>query len=161
MGNPFQDQLLKAGLVNKKQINKLKHEQRINQQQNRVENPPEDMIKARQEQAANEERNRELNRQHNEAVRQREKLAQVRQIIETNRLTRDDRGEPYYFTVGSKIKKLFISEEMAAQLSRGEMAIVKMDESFEVVTARVAQQIVSRDKDTVIVFHQAVKDAKL
>ena len=116
MGNPFQDQLLKAGLVNKKQVNKLKHEQRINRQQNTVENPSDESIKAKQELLAHEERNRELNRQHNEAMRQREKLAQVKQIIETNRLVRDDRGEPYYFTVGNKVKKLFVSDEMTNQL---------------------------------------------
>jgi uncharacterized protein YaiL (DUF2058 family) len=77
MGNPFQDQLLKAGLVNKKQVNKLKHEQRINRQQNTVESPSDESIKAKQELLAHEERNRELNRQHNEAMRQREKLARL------------------------------------------------------------------------------------
>jgi len=137
MGNPFQDQLLKAGLVNKKQVNKLKHEQRINRQQNKVESPSDESIKAKQEQLAHEERNRELNRQHNEAMRQREKLAQVKQIIETNRLVRDDRGEPYYFTVGNKVKKLFVSDEMTNQLSRGQLAIVKLDNSYEIVTAKV------------------------
>ena len=161
MGNPFQDQLLKAGLVNKKQVNKLKHEQRINRQQNTVENPSDESIKAKQELLAHEERNRELNRQHNEAMRQREKLAQVKQIIETNRLVRDDRGEPYYFTVGNKVKKLFVSDEMTNQLSRGQLAIVRLDNSYEIVTAKVANQIASRDKNAVVVFHQDVKEDEL
>jgi len=161
MGNPFQDQLLKAGLVNKKQVNKLKHEQRINRQQNTVESPSDESIKAKQEQLAHEERNRELNRQHNEAMRQREKLAQVKQIIETNRLVRDDRGEPYYFTVGNKVKKLFVSDEMTNQLSRGQLAIVRLDNSYEIVTAKVANQIASRDKNAVVVFHQDVKEDEL
>ena len=161
MGNPFQDQLLKAGLVNKKQVNKLKHEQRINRQQNTVENPSDESIKAKQELFAHEERNRELNRQHNEAMRQREKLAQVKQIIETNRLVRDDRGEPYYFTVGNKVKKLFVSDEMTNQLSRGQLAIVRLDNSYEIVTAKVANQIASRDKNAVVVFHQDVKEENM
>jgi len=161
MGNPFQDQLLKAGLVNKKQVNKLKHEQRINRQQNKVESPSDESIKAKQEQLAHEECNRELNRQHNEAMRQREKLAQVKQIIETNRLVRDDRGEPYYFTVGNKVKKLFVSDEMTNQLSRGQLAIVRLDNNYEIVTAKVVHQIISRDKDAVVVFHQNVKEEEL
>ncbi len=161
MGNPFQDQLLKAGLVNKKQVNKLKHEQRINRQQNTMESPSDESIKAKQEQLANEERNRELNRQHNEAMRQREKLAQVKQIIETNRLVRDDRGEPYYFTVGNRIKKLFVSDEMIIQLSQGQLAIVRLDNTYEIVTAKAAHQIASRDKDAVVVFHQDVKEDEL
>jgi len=161
MGNPFQDQLLKAGLVNKKQVSKLKHEQRINRQKNKVESSSDESIKFKQEQLAHEERNRELNRQHNEAMRQREKLAQVKQIIETNRLVRDERGEPYYFTVGNKVKKLFVSDEMTNQLSRGQLAIVRLDNSYEIVTAKVVHQIISRDKDAVVVFHQDVKEEEL
>jgi len=91
-------------------------------------------------------------------MRQREKLAQVKQIIETNRLVRDDRGEPYYFTVGNKVKKLFVSDEMTNQLSRGQLAIVRLDNSYEIVTAKVVHQIISRDKDAVVVFHQNVKE---
>lgn len=165
MGNPFQDQLLKAGLVNKKQLNKVKHEQRLSRQQKKEDSTSDDTvdntIKARQEQLAHEERNRELNRQRNEEMRQREKLAQVKQLIETNRLPLDDRGEPYYFVVGTKIKKLYLSEEMTKQLTWGELAIVKLDNSYEVVSGKVAQQIASRDKDAVVVFHEASASAPL
>ncbi|MBF0260074.1 MAG: DUF2058 domain-containing protein [Desulfamplus sp.] len=154
MGNPFQDQLLKSGLVNKKQLNKAKHEQRISRQQKKTELPSDDSIKARQEQLANQERTRELNRQRNEELRQREKSAQIKQIIESNRLTLDDRGEPYYFTVGTKIKKLFVSEQMINQLSCGQLAIVRWNNNYEVVTEKVARQISERDKETVVVFHE-------
>ena len=47
-----------------------------------------------------------------------------------------------------------MSEEMADQLCRGGLAIVKSGNSFEVVPAKVAHQIASRDKETVVAFHE-------
>lgn len=154
MGNPFQEQLLKAGLVNKKQAKKVEHEKRISRQQNKGSSPAVLSNTVREEQAAQEARNRELNLQRLEETRLREQKAQVKQLIETNRLPRDDRGEPYHFAEQNKIKRIFVSEEMGDQLSRGQLAIVKLGGSYEVVTAKVARQIASRDQEAVLVFHE-------
>ncbi|PKN46382.1 MAG: DUF2058 domain-containing protein, partial [Deltaproteobacteria bacterium HGW-Deltaproteobacteria-16] len=94
MGNPLQEQLLKAGLASKKQAKKAEHEKRISRKQNDGKSP-DVANKAREEQAAKEQRNRELNRERAEETRLRELKAQVKQLIETNRLPKDDRGEPY------------------------------------------------------------------
>ena len=154
MGNPLQDQLLKAGLATKKQAKKAEHEKFISRKQNKGASPVVPSNKAREEQAAQEMRNRELNRERLEENRLREQKAQVKQLIETNRMIRDDRGEPYHFVVGNKIKRIFVSDEMADQLSRGLLAIVKLGTSFEVVPAKVAHQIVCRDPEAVVVFHE-------
>ncbi|MCF8056939.1 MAG: DUF2058 domain-containing protein [Desulfocapsa sp.] len=155
MGNPFQDQLLKAGLVNKKQAKKAKLEQHRSHQQKKKKNSPEVMSsnKAREEQVAQATRNRELNQQRTEEARQREQEAQVKQLILNNRLELDDRGEPYNFVEKNKIKRIFVSDEMADQLSRGLLAIVKSGDSYEVVPAKAARQIASRDQGAVVVFH--------
>jgi len=154
MGNPLQEQLLKAGLANKKQAKKAEHEKRIGRQQNKGDAPAQVDSKVREEKAAQELRNRELNRQRLEEARLREEKAQVKQLIETNRLARDERGEPYYFVEQNKIKRIFVSEEMTDQLSRGQLAIVKFCASYEVVPARAARQIACRDPEAVLVFHE-------
>lgn len=154
MGTPLQDQLLKAGLATKKQAKQAEHEKFLRRKQHQGEPPAAPASTVREEQAAREQRNRELNRERLEEARQRELKAQVKQLIETNRLIRDDRGEPYHFAEQNKIKRLFVSDEMAEQLSRGELAIVKLGSSFEVVPAKVAQQIKSRDQEAVVVFHE-------
>jgi uncharacterized protein YaiL (DUF2058 family) len=154
MGNPLQDQLLKAGLATKKQAKKAEHEKFLSRKQNKGSSPEVPGNKAREEQAAQEERNRELNRQRLEETRLREQKAQVKQLIETNRLAKDDRGEPYHFVEQNKIKRIFVSEEMIDELSRGELAIVKLGTSYEVVPAKVAHQIKSRDPEAVLVFHE-------
>lgn len=155
MGNPLQEQLLKAGLASKKQAKKAEHEKRISRKQNQGESPAVVIAdKVRQEQAAQAMRNRELNLQHLEEARLREQKAQVKQLIETSRLPRDERGEPYHFVEQNKIKRLFVSEEMTDQLSRGQLAIVKLGPGYEVIPAKVARQIASRDPAAVVVFHE-------
>lgn len=154
MGNPLQDQLLKAGLATKKQAKKAEHEKFINRKQNKGNIPAVPGNKAREEQAAQEMRNRELNLQRLEETRLREQQAQVKQLIGSNRLAKDDRGEPYHFAWQNKIKRIFVSDEMADQLSRGQLAIVKLGSSYEVVPAKVAHQIASRDPEAVVVFHE-------
>ncbi|OGR00554.1 MAG: hypothetical protein A2505_01265 [Deltaproteobacteria bacterium RIFOXYD12_FULL_55_16] len=154
MGNPLQDQLLKAGLATKKQAKKAEHEKRISRKQHNGDIPALASNKAREEQAAKDLRNRELNLQRAEEARLREQKAQVKQLIETNRLAQDGRGEPYHFVEQNKIKRIFVSEEMTDQLSRGQLAIVKLGNSYEVVPAKVARQIASRDQEAVVVFHE-------
>jgi len=154
MANPLQEQLLKAGLASKKQAKKAEHEKRISRKQNSTNPPAAVSNTARAEQAAKEQRNRELNLQRAEETRLREQKAQVKQLIETNRLPRDGRGEPYHFAEQNKIKRIFVSEEMTDQLSRGQLAIVKLGAGYEVVPAKVARQIASRDQEAVIVFHE-------
>ncbi len=157
MVNPFPDQLLTAGRDNKKQLNKPNHEKRLKRQQSKKSSSTETIDKTRQKEPAHERRNRELNRQRTEENRKREQLAQVKQLVENNRLTLDDHGEPYYFAVGNRIKKLFISEKMRDQISCGHSAIVKFDDSYEVVTATAARQIASRDQETLVVFHDVLQ----
>jgi hypothetical protein len=154
MGNPLQDQLLKAGLASKKQAKKAEHEKRVSRKQNNGNSPAAVSNQAREEQAAKDQRNRELNLQRAEETRLREQKAQVKQLIETNRLPQDGRGEPYHFVEQNKIKRIFVSEEMTDQLSRGQLAIVKLGAGYEVVSAKVARQITDRDKEAVVVFHQ-------
>jgi hypothetical protein len=154
MGNPLQEQLLKAGLASKKQAKKAEHEKRISRKQNQGNSSDVGGNKVREEQAAQDLRNRKLNLQRAEETRLREQKAQVKQLIETNRLPQDGRGEPYHFVEQNKIKRIFVSEEMTDQLSRGQLAIVKLGTSDEVVPAKVARQIASRDKEAVIVFHE-------
>ncbi|MBI9091336.1 MAG: DUF2058 domain-containing protein [Desulfobacterium sp.] len=161
MGSSFQEQLLKAGLVNKKQVKKAKHDKRITKQQKKGTKTPVESSIAREERLAHEERNRELNRKRNEEKKRREKLAQVKQLIETNRLTLKERNddEPYYFVVGKRVKKLFLSEEISKQLTTGQLAIVKLEGKFELIPASAAQQVASRDPKSIVAFHDPSSDS--
>lgn len=158
MGTSFKDQLLKAGLVNKKQVKKAKHEKRVNRKKNKGEDSSPETNTTLQELLTKEKRNRELNLQLNKEKQKLESQAQVRQLIETNRLKLDDEfDEQYYFVVGKVVKKLFVNEEIAKKLTLGQLAIVKFDDCFEIVPARVARQIADRDNETLMVLHKPEK----
>jgi uncharacterized protein YaiL (DUF2058 family) len=162
MGNSLKEQLLKAGLVSKKQVKKVKHEERVTKHKKKGKKPsPENKESsiAREERLAYEERNRELNRKRNEEKKRRENAAQVRQLILTNRLTLEDRDddEPYNFVVGKRIKKLFLSEKIINQLTSGQLAIVKLEGKFEIVPASAARQIAERNRKTLLVFNEGGK----
>ena len=158
MGNSFQDQLLKAGLVNKKQVKKAKHEKRVKRKKKKgaqvaVEQTAPKESQARQEQLAQEERNRELNRQRNLEKQKREQEAQIRQLIQENPVTLDEHGEPYYFAHENRVKKVYASEAQIKQLSKGQLAIVQLDDFYQVIPGHVAEQIAKRDREALIVFH--------
>ncbi|WP_300457133.1 DUF2058 family protein [Desulfobacula sp.] len=152
MGTSFKDQLLKAGLVNKKQVKKVAHEKRANRKKDKGKKPSPEINKTQQEQLAKEKLNRELNLQLNKEKQKLENLKQVRQLIESNRLNLDDYDEPYYFVVGKKIKKLFVNEEIAKKLTLRQLAIVTLDDRFEIVPAPVGKQIAKRDPDALVML---------
>lgn len=153
MGLSLQDQLLKAGIADKKQANKARQENRI-KRKNKGKKSASETNKTRQIQLAQTKRSQELNRQLNQEKEKSEKRVQVRQLIETNRLDLRKYEQPYYFAVGKKIKKLYVDENIAKQLSNGRLAIVELDEQFEIVPAKVAEQIAARDENSLIVLHK-------
>ncbi|MDD9302281.1 MAG: DUF2058 family protein [Desulfobacter sp.] len=154
MGLSLQDQLLKAGIADKKQAKKAKHEKRVKRKKNKGKKISPEINQTQKDQAVQARRSQELNRQLNREKARLEKLSQVRQLIETNRLKLDKYEAPYYFKVGKKIKKLYVNEDITKKLSRGDLAIVSLHGLFEIVPGKVAQQIAERDQEAVVVFYQ-------
>lgn len=153
MGLSLKDQLLKAGVVNKKQAKKAAHDKRSSKKKNKGKVPVPQINKTLQEQQAKEKRNHELNQQRNKDKLKQEGLAQVKQLIETNCLKLDDGDDPYYFKVGKMIKKLYVTREISSKLTTGMLAIVKRDDHFVIVPSKVVKQIAERDPDTFVVLH--------
>ena len=152
----LQDQLLKAGLADEKKLKahqKEKKKQRKQQPKGSVE---QDEAKLRAQKAREEkaERDRELNRQRDEEARRKAIAAQIRQLVETNRLDRGRCDTDYQFVHGKKIKKILVDETMTDQLSRGRLAVVFVDERYEVVPEPVARKIMERDEAAVVVLHE-------
>lgn len=153
MGNPFQDQLLKAGLVNKKQVNKAKHDKRVGKKKNKNSVPKTGPTKLQLEQAAEKKRIKKLNKKHRAGQLEKEKLAQVKQLIDQNRLKQDQRGESYNFVDGVKIKRIFVADDISQQISCGQAGIIRDDTGYAVVPRKIAEQIRDRAKDAVLVLH--------
>ena len=158
----LQDQLLKSGLVSTAQAKTAKSDKRKQTQQQRknnvtvVDEAKELVLKIQAEKA---ERDRELNQLRKQQEEQKHLIAQVKQLIELNKLPKDADGLAYHFNDNNKIKTLYVSETMREQIIRGRLAIVKWGESYEVVTAEVANKISLRDAASVIVHNEPIADA--
>ncbi len=152
MANSLGDQLLKAGLVNRDKLNKAKKskykQQKTEKKKGEVAN--EAAESARRVAAEKAARDRELNRQQKEAVERKAVQAQIRQLVELNRLPRGDGEMGYNFQDGTAIKKIFVSKEIHNKLGRGLLAIVRFDAGYEVIPSVVAEKIKLRDASCIV-----------
>ena len=112
MNNPFQDQLLKAGLVTKKQVQKARQDKtRKNKQQHSKKEKIIDETRLKAQQAAEQKakRDRELNKKKERQARQKAISIEINQLIENNCLARDKNCEIIYnFEHNKKVKHLFL-----------------------------------------------------
>lgn len=161
MRNTLQDQLLKAGLVDEKAIKQAKKEKHSQQQkvaknQRHIETDEAKLLaqKAMAEQA---ERDRLLNQQHNEQMMQRAIAAQIRQLIEHNRQGRGAADVAYNFVDNKVIKKILVGQPVIDQIERGQLAIVRLDEKYELIPAMAAAKIRERDAACVVVCNERAR----
>ncbi len=158
MGNSLADQLLKAGMVSKQKVKKVKS-QKQKQERMRRHNKIEQVDEAKQLAAKAEAeklaRDRELNRQRKEAAERKALAAQARQLIETHRLDRAEGDIPYHFNVAGRIQTLRMLPDQHRQLVNGLLAIVLLDERFELVPLDVADKIEQRVPELVVHRGQA------
>ena len=143
MRKSFQDQLLTLGLVDKKKAGKIKKEQ--HQKKRKKSKKPvvdENAELARLALEKKKKRARELNRQREEKLAQRAKAARVKQLVNEHRISLDDNGLAYRFTEGGKIRRIYVAEKTVADLSRGHLGIIRMEENYMVVPAKIIEKIV-------------------
>jgi hypothetical protein len=155
----LQDQLLNSGLVDEKKLKQVKRDKRKQAKQQPKGAPaPVDEIKlaAQQARAEQVERDRQRNRQLQQAAEQKAIAAQIVQLIDSHRIARSG-DVPYQFADQGKIKKLLVNDVLQRQLSRGQVAIVRRGDSYQLIPAAIAAKIRERDPQAVLVLHQAAE----
>lgn len=156
----LQDQLLKAGLVDKKkasQVKKAKQKQAKQKQKNKIVTVDEAKVAAQQAQAEKAERDRQLNLERKLAAEQKAIVAQIRQLIEMNRQEKGKGDIAYNFTDDTKVARIYVDERQQRQLSRGQLAIVRLDGNYEIVPTTVSEKIALRD-DSYLVYCSSERD---
>ncbi|RLQ22634.1 DUF2058 family protein [Seongchinamella sediminis] len=153
MAGSLKDQLLQAGLSDEKKARQLAKEKRKQAKVARssgielVDEAKEAARKARAEQA---ERDRALNQARDSKAERKAINAQIKQLIESNKLATGKGDIAFNFTDGKKVKRIHISAMEQKQLSAGRLAIVKQGDRYEVVPWPVAEKIAERDSSRVI-----------
>ncbi|WP_136795627.1 DUF2058 domain-containing protein [Desulfosediminicola ganghwensis] len=158
MGSSFQDQLLKLGLVDKKQVEKTKKKQHKSRKTKIAKNVQpkvdENKLLAEQALAKKKERARQLNQEREEKLKKREEAARIRQLIESSRLPKQEDGVAYRFVDRKKVFRIFISQELVDSLSRGGVGIVRLGDQYEVCPAKAVQKIAELDKSVVVMMNK-------
>lgn len=159
----LQEQLLKTGLVDKSKANKAKKEK---QKQSKIirnagsKTVIKEKTGAQREQAKRVERDRLLNQQKQKQAEQKAASAQIKQLIEVNKIDRGTGEIAYSFLYKNKIKKIFVTKDIKQQLSEGRLAIVRLvlksERLFEIVPAAIAEKIVQRDVNALVQHNEKV-----
>ena len=156
MSMSLRDQLLRAGLVNERQSKEA--ERQLRQQQRERQQLPKDKramashaeLAAKQAQLAKAAHDQELSRRQKEQADKKARHAQIEQLIEQNHLPRAQTDERYNFVDGNKIRRIPADHSVRERLNRGEIAIVRRNGGYELVSAETAARIRERDERAVI-----------
>lgn len=137
MGESLRDQLLKAGLVTRKQAKRAGREQR----RGGAAQSTESTKLARRQLAEKQARDRALNEARNAAAQRNASDARCLQLIETHRRDFGDGEIAYHFVDGGKVRRIRVTADLHAQLAAGALAIVRAAGHYELVEAAIADEL--------------------
>ncbi len=145
----LQEQMLKAGLVNKKQVRKAKKgaKKQAREVQASVEEKKAEQIA----------RDKALNQEIQQKRKEKEIRAQIKQLIEQNQLDNSKGDIKYNFTDGSIIKTLYVDETTRKQLMSGILVVARLEDGYVVIPGIVGRKISERD-DTVVIENKQAEE---
>ncbi|PIE40692.1 MAG: nucleoprotein/polynucleotide-associated enzyme [Gammaproteobacteria bacterium] len=151
----LQDQLLKAGVVDKGKAQKIKKDKHRSAKQAPKGQQQDSEARRLAEKARQEklEKDKEKNRKLKEAAEQKAIQAQLKQLVEMNRIDRAGGEVSYQFSHGKAIKKMYVTEQQQLLLTRGRIAIVEFQDGYELVPAPVAEKIAQRDEHKIVLLN--------
>lgn len=149
MPSSLQEQLLKAGLVQKDKAQKLARQQAKKKRQRPASEIP---AKTSARDAKRLERDRALAAERNAKARAREREHELRQLIEAHRVER--KGDlAYAFTHGGRVKHLYVDESQRRQLATGALAVVRLGARFELIPRAAVERVRERAPDAIVLDH--------
>lgn len=149
--NPLQDQLLKAGLVKKQQLDQVVRQQQ-KARDGKAAPPDAATIDTERLRAEKAERDRQLEAERRAAKESAERAERIRQIVETNRVRGGDDSD-YRFQDGERILSLRIADRQRPLLARGVLTIVRDGAGHTLVIAETAARLRAIDPAVICVDH--------
>lgn len=157
----LQEQMLKAGLVSSKKMAKVQRTAKKSRVQAR-----EAREAVEENKKAQIERDKQLSEQQKQATLSKEYKAQIKQLIEMNKITitRGDIG--YNFTDNNLIKKIYVDKVTQSQLIKGRLAIARLtaesgsENEYAIIPTVVADKIAQRDASYIVLNCELSQEAK-
>lgn len=147
----LQEQMLKAGLVTSKKMAKVQRTAKKSRVQAR-----EAREAVEENKKAQLERDKQLSEQQKQAALSKEYNAQIKQLIEMNRIDISKGEIDFNFTDNNLIKKLAVDKATQAQLINGRLAIARFMAGnsekceYAIIPASVADKIAQRDANSIV-----------
>jgi uncharacterized protein YaiL (DUF2058 family) len=162
MANSLQDQLLGIGLSNKQKARKINSAKKKAVKKSRKENielkneAAELADKAREAQLR---KSQQSNAQYNQQAEQKAIVAQIRQIIEMNSIEKGKQNQlqAYNFNDENKIKTVYVSAKNHDLISRGRIAIAKLEQNYHLIPMEAANKINERDNNVIVLLNDPQK----
>ena len=147
----LQEQMLKAGLVTSKKMAKVQRTAKKSRVQAR-----EAREAVEENKKVQLERDKELSEQQKHAALSKEYKAQVKQLIEMNKINISKGNIGFNFTDNNLIKKIVVDKLTQAQLISGRLAIARLvvdnssESEYAIIPASVADKIAQRDANSIV-----------
>ena len=158
MGNPFQDQLLKAGVVTKQQVKKAQSaSNKKKKEQRSKKNTVVDENKIKLQQAAKEkaDHDKALNLRKEEQAKQKATSIEIDQLITKNCIKRNDDCEIVYnFEHRNKVNRIYVNTEMRQQIVDGKLGLARIEGRYELIPKLIAEKIQLRNEKRVVLFEK-------
>lgn len=146
----LQEQMLKAGLVDKKKLKKAGKSSKKSRTQAK-----EAKAAVEANRVAQLAQDQELNRKKQAEADKKAIASQVKQLIEMNKIECKDGEIGYNFTDGTLVKKIYVDKSIQDQLVSGRLAIARYLDTYAIVPGVVADKISQRDEESIIVNNTA------
>jgi uncharacterized protein YaiL (DUF2058 family) len=109
--------------------------------------------------AAKVARDQALSRKQQEKAQKKALQAQIKQLIEQNRVPQVESDEPYNFVDDGKIRRITLNTANRGALTRSELFIVRHEGRYDLVPAAIAARIRERDATAVVTIVAASETA--
>jgi len=156
MGLSLQEQMLKAGLVDKKQVKKADHEKRIKHKKKRkggggnLESEKERLL---QQQAERAQQDRKLNAERVQQAQRKADQAAAQQLIQINLSPVEEGDVLYHYVVASQIKRISVHQDIADKLSQGRVGLATHNEEVVLIPAETVMKILKRDARLILAYN--------
>ena len=155
----LRDQLKKAGLLGKKDLKRLAHEERVKRKKEGRDAAEREKAKAREafrkKQEEKAARDRALQEKRNQVLRKKEEVARLKALVESRKVVDRGRERKFFFVDRAGwVPYLEMGQETARLLEAGNLGIVELPWErqgvFALVPREVAHQIKVLDPECVL-----------
>jgi len=155
MSDSLREQLLKAGLATEKQYRQASRQAGRQQQPAKSDkrNATADAALAAKQaaaRAAKAQRDRELSRQRDADAQAKARWAEIRQLIEQNRVPKPDGYDYFNFVDRGKVRRIPVDAELRERITGKDLCIVRCEGRYDLVPAAIAERIRERNERAVI-----------